>query len=148
MKPIHQNSKSPDPSVTYFVLQTIRLDDPNPNEATKALIVIAEGLKLGAEGIEAMKRIASQVVGRYDDQAYYLRDLLLSLYNGKHVDLSSVMALHSEIRKDLCTVIMTLGRGKFADYMIREILIEAGDRDAAWFLEEYNLKASTEDSQE
>jgi len=101
--------------------------------ATKLNRVVMEGRKAGDDGLEAMERIAAQIIGGDNGQAILMRSMLLSIFGKVKVDLSEIGRLDWDLRKDLCAVILGVNHGRFDDYKIREILIAAGDHKAAWF---------------
>jgi hypothetical protein len=94
-----------------------------------------------------MKRIAKKIAGSYEPKNYYLRDLLLSLYNGKSVSLSEVGGLDLNLRVDLSTVIHCFGRGGFDRRKVRDILVAAASSDPAWLLSGPQISYALGDSQ-
>lgn len=107
------------------------------DESNQSAESVASGHRFGEEGIAAMKRLASQIVGRSSSQALIVRDQLRSLFvDDWRIQLSDVGGLDPHLRKDLCTVLQSVGEGNFTHHLIRDLLVEAGDRNSAWFLED------------
>jgi hypothetical protein len=104
----------------------------------------AESKRLGDEGLQAMTRIAEKIVGGDSGGQILMRSILLSLFGAKvKLSLSEVCRFDTQMRSDLCAVILGLNHGDFDDFKIREVLKVAGDTDAKWFFE--GLPQNTEE---
>lgn len=85
-------------------------------EDKKALAgFFAEQRKINAErlaavelAVPALERLCNVMCDR-SGQCYKIRDLLYSLWNGQPTNLSEVLNLDWEIRKDFCAVVLAFG---------------------------------------
>lgn len=117
--------------------------DPTTSEVLKDLFRTKRAQENAVpEGLAALERLAKAVVHRDSGQAVVIRRFLLSLFNGENerVDLSEVMRLDWALRKDLCSVILTVGSVGFPDTAIREAFAKHGGVD--WFLAEVSSSTS------
>lgn len=73
-----------------------------------ALLVRAEQRTLADKARPALTRLV-EVMRQRTGQSYKLRALLFSLWNGKPADVSDVLSLDWEIRKDFATVLLAFG---------------------------------------
>lgn len=80
-----------------------------------------ERLELVAPAKEALRRLVDMCGGR-SGQAYKVRALLWSLYNGKPASLIECLGLDWNLRKDFCAVLLAFGFEHKADsFFYREL---------------------------
>lgn len=81
-------------------------------------------------------------------QSYKIRALLFSLYNGKPADLSDLLTLDWELRKDMCAVLLAFGfesdRINFFYDAMQSALEDAGLFE--WFASDAGLAVSSGDA--
>ena len=90
-------------------------------------------------GLEALDRLVSVLKSNhFTGQPYKIRELLYSLWNGKPAELTELLGLDWDLRKDVCAVIAGFG---FEDSQTKLFYNAISDRLKAahlfdWFLEE------------
>lgn len=118
---------------------------PNPEEESKELEAAfaqmrahtIEHRKAATEALLAMGRLAEVMRGR-SGQPYKVRALLYSLWNGKPADVSDLLNLDWQIRKDICAVMLGFGFEDSSTHCFYDALQAAvtGAGQWSWFLEE------------
>lgn len=100
-----------------------------------------ERLALVAPAQEALRRLVN-VCAHRSGQAYKLRALLWSLYNGKPTSLIECLGLDWGLRKDFCAVLLACGfehaAGSFFYRELKAAFLAAGLRE--WFEEEREIE--------
>lgn len=102
----------------------------------RELAAAAKPLTMSArEGLNAL--VTWALDNRCSDTALRIRALLRSLYNGLHkCDLSEVQLFDTERRRQLCALIMGIGREVY-DHEIRDTFaIAAGENGLRWFIKQ------------
>lgn len=108
------------------------------NKMVNAQLKMRAERRTAAKGaVESLRELVKVCAGG-SGQAYHLRGLLFSLWNGKPADVSNVLHLDWELRKHFCNVVLGFGWEsddvKFFYDAMRSEFERAGLLD--WFLEE------------
>ena len=100
----------------------------------------AEKSKAAVAGLAALDRlVAALKANHHTGQPHKIRELLYSLWNGKPAELTEMLGLDWELRKDICAVIAGFG---FEDAQTKLFYNAISDRLKAvglfdWFQEEH-----------